>query len=38
MFRRVTRAFAGPELKYEKNPGEVAELGENFYQIMASLE
>ena len=38
MFRRVARALAAPELKYEKTPGEVAELEENFYQMMASLE
>ena len=38
MFRRVAKALAAPEFKYEKTPGEVAELEENFYQMMASLE
>ena len=38
MFRRVAKALAAPELKYEKTPGEVADIEENFFQIMASLE
>ena len=38
MFRRVAKALAAPELKYEKTPGEVADIEESFFQIMASLE
>jgi len=38
MFRRVAQTLAAPEFKYEKTPDEVAELEENFYQMMASLE
>lgn len=38
MFRRVAKALASPEFKYEKTPGEVAELEQNFYEMMASLE
>ncbi len=38
MFRRVAKALSAPEFKYEKTPDEVAELEENFYQMMASLE
>ena len=38
MFRRVAKSLAAPEFNYEKTPGEVAELEENFYQMMASLE
>ena len=38
MFRRVAKALASPEFKYEKTPDEVAELEEGFFQAMASLE
>jgi ribonucleoside-diphosphate reductase alpha chain len=38
MFRRVAKALAAPEFKYEKTPDEVAQIEENFFQMMASLE
>ncbi len=38
MFRRVAKALAAPEFKYEKTPAEVAEIEESFFQMMASLE
>ena len=38
MFRRVAKALASPEFKYEKTPDEVAQLEEGFFQAMASLE
>ena len=38
MFRRVARALAAPEFKYEKTPDEVAAIEESFFQMMASLE
>jgi len=38
MFRRVAKALAAPEFKYEKTPDEVAELEQGFYEMMASLE
>ncbi len=38
MFRRVAKALAAPEFKYEKTPEEVAAVEERFFQIMASLE
>jgi ribonucleoside-diphosphate reductase alpha chain len=38
MFRRVAKALAAPEFKYEKTPDEVAAIEEGFYQMMASLE
>ncbi len=38
MFRRVAKALAEPEFKYEKTPDEVAAIEENFFQMMASLE
>ena len=38
MFRRVAKALAAPEFKYEKTPDEVAAVEESFYQMMASLE
>jgi ribonucleoside-diphosphate reductase alpha chain len=38
MFRRVAKALAAPEFKYEKTPEEVAAIEESFYQMMASLE
>ena len=38
MFRRVAKALATPELKYEKTPDEIAAIEESFFQIMASLE
>ena len=37
MFRRVAKALASPEFKYEKTPDEVAQLEEGFFQAMASL-
>jgi ribonucleoside-diphosphate reductase alpha chain len=37
MFRRVAKALASPELKYEKTPDEVAKLEEGFFQAMSSL-
>ena len=38
MFRRVAKALAAPEFKYEKTPDEVAAIEESFFQMMASLE
>jgi len=38
MFRRVAKALAAPEFKYEKTPAEVIAIEENFFQMMASLE
>jgi len=38
MFRRVAKALAAPEFKYEKTPEEVAAIEESFFQMMASLE
>jgi ribonucleoside-diphosphate reductase alpha chain len=38
MFRRVAKALAAPEFKYEKTPDEVAQIEEGFFQMMASLE
>lgn len=38
MFRRVAKALAAPEFKYEKTPSEVAEIEESFFKMMASLE
>ena len=38
MFRRVAKALAAPEFKYEKTPDEVAAVEESFFQMMASLE
>ena len=38
MFRRVAKALAAPEVKYEKTPDQVAALEEGFFQMMASLE
>lgn len=38
MFRRVAKAIAAPEFKYEKTPDEVAAIEESFFQMMASLE
>ena len=38
MFRRVAKALAEPEFKYEKTPDEVAAIEESFFQMMASLE
>lgn len=38
MFRRVAKALAAPEFKYEKTPSEVAAIEESFFEMMASLE
>jgi len=38
MFRRVAKALAAPEFKYEKTPDEVAAIEESFFRMMASLE
>jgi len=38
MFRRVAKALAAPEFKYEKTPSEVAAIEERFFEMMASLE